>query len=366
MELRFLLGIIRIGDYDFKVWAKKKLSKLITENAAKYVYEAVKAKELADSRSFIAKLICLSDIEFEKIPEMISLIIESRKKEKFTISEIMKMYHSEDSFLVQKSKECIVTNYSNYVHDIIHTSYPTYAEKYEEELYHSGLMGLIIAMKNYSEEKGAFTTYSKMFIRHEINEQLNYHNNNTTVHYNGVQKKIADAINKICEDGYEPTVNRIAIMAELKPEVVKRELDYIERTKFVYLDDNPQEADGLIDYNTSPERIAIENERDQCLLECVESLPPDIRKVVWMVFLTDSSYEKIAKELNLSAGQVRNNMKKGLDQLRSDSRLCEVFSDYLGAAEVELAKYNLPVIPTKKELEQDLDDLLNLMVDNSI
>lgn len=359
--LDVILMALKVEDYELGNWAKNELQVRYGKVAADCIVKAVTLKEEQASKEVIKQLIQKDILDIEETANLILKIKEVRKKDRFSISDIMDMYHSENDFLVRKSKEYIVINYGRYVHNIVHKVYPTYAEKYEEELYHSGLMGLIIAMKGYSVEKGAFTTYSKMFIRHEINSQINFHNNDSTVHYNGVQKKISDAIAQIYDAGYEPSIERIAIMSEIKPEIVKRELDYIERTKFVYLDDGEEEKDEISDYNSSPEHIMLENEKAICIRKCIDSLPETVKQVVILRYQTDFNNEEIAKRLGLTVGQVRNHYQKGLELLRKDSRMCESFGDYMSEADKELAKYNIPVIPTEQEIEQNMAELLTVM-----
>lgn len=150
-------------------------------------------------------------------------------------------------------------------------------------------------------------------------------------------------------------------MSEIKPEIVKRELDYIERTKFVYLDDGEEEKDEISDYNSSPEHIMLENEKAICIRKCIDSLPETVKQVVILRYQTDFNNEEIAKRLGLTVGQVRNHYQKGLELLRKDSRMCEVFGDYMSEADKELAKYNILVIPTEQEIEQNMAELLTVM-----
>lgn len=75
-----------------------------------------------------------------------------------------------------------------YVYDIIHRHYTSYAQKYGEELYQCGCIGLLTAMVNY-DTRCKFNTYCTKFVLHEISAQINFHNNSTTVHFNNIQKK---------------------------------------------------------------------------------------------------------------------------------------------------------------------------------
>lgn len=344
MKMKLVLLAFRFKDREYISWAKAQLGNAFNPRIVSIIQAATCSSDDEECKVHYSVLVQSDLIEAEVAANIMLEIEEVRKKKEPGIAEIMELYHSGNDFLVKKAKEFVVEKYGNYVLNILRKEYPTYAEKYREEMYHSGVMGLITAMKNYNVSKGAFTTYSKLFIKHEINEQINFLNNDTTVHYNAVQRKITEAISAISDEGYEPTVERISIMAEMKPEVVRRELDYIERTKFIYLDDESEDLGDITDYSTSPEKLVIENERYACLQKCIDSLPEVVRKVVWQKYLTSDNNEKIANDLNLSIGQVRNNFQKGLESLRNDRRLCETFYEYLSDADRELMEYLIPVV----------------------
>lgn len=151
--LDVILTALKVEDYELGNWSKNEHQVRYGKVAADCIVKAVTLKVEQVSKEVIKQLVQKDILDLEETANLILKIKEVRKKDRFSISDIMDMYHCGNDFLVRKSKEYIVINYGRYVHNIVHKVYPTYAEKYEEELYHSGLMGLIIAMKGYSVEK---------------------------------------------------------------------------------------------------------------------------------------------------------------------------------------------------------------------
>lgn len=118
-------------------------------------------------------------------------------------------------------------------------------------------------MKGYDVSQGAFTTYSQPFIRHMINSQINFYTG-STVHYTKIQSLINDAIKMLQDKGMEPTVRKITTLTDLKPEIVRRELDCIANTTLQYIDsaDTKDEEYGSM---TSPEDVVIEQTKTAAL-----------------------------------------------------------------------------------------------------
>lgn len=325
--------------------------------------EALK-KEFCEKKSSIIKELCgkmmeqLSEYvpvnENMELTEAFKAAAEQPLKP-FPMDIVMGMYHSGNEFLVKKAKELVVDNYSMYVRDIIHRYYTTYAMKYGDELYQCGCIGLLNAMVNYNSQY-KFNTYCTNFVLHEISSQINFHNNNATVHFNNIQKKINQAITDIRNEGLEPTVSKIAIMTELKREVIERELNYIERTRFQYLDAG-EGNDRACEYEATPEAMFAQKERDDSLHQALMDLPEDFRIIVLMKN-DDCTNEQIARRMHITVGQVKTKYQKGLQMMKRNPHLYETYSDYYSDASIHMSHYSVNAMMPAKDIEEQMDDLM--------
>lgn len=339
------------------------LEKKLSEVSEKGTKEDLK-KSFAEKKSVIVNELCGKLIQelsrvlnFDDALYIMEAFCEaaSNQMKPFPMDIVMNMYHSNDDFLVKKSKELVIDNYSMYVHDIIHKHYSSYALKYGEELFQCGCIGLLNAMVNYNNQY-KFNTYCTNFILHEIHAQLNFHNNNTTVHYNNIQKKINQAIAEIKNEGMEPSVNKIAIKTELKREVIERELDYIERTRFQYLDVEDGN-DRACEYDATPEALFAQKERDESLYQAIQDLPREYQAVVMMKW-DNCTNEEIAKAMHTTIGKIKTKYQRGLQMMKRNPCLYETFSDYYSEAKVHMARYSVNAIMPAKDIEAQMDDLM--------
>ena len=366
-----LTGILLEDDYSFVDYSKKELVKEYGEDAPALFYMALTEKDENEYMNICDQIKNNENIGAEKGQKVIDAVAAIRKKKviRFPIRDIMTMYHSNETYMVDKSKDFICRNYERYVYEIIHKNYPTYARKYGEELFQCGVMGLITAMKGYKPELGEFTTYSKFFIIHEIQKQVNFHHNDSTTYYNGVQRQIFDAINKLKADGMEPTVTRISIVSEIKPDIVRRELDYIETTKFRYLD-SEDEKEQPSEYDDSPEKIATQNELIKNLFESIEELGKTdgeaIKNVVLMKYKGDKTNEQIAKALNISVGHVKAYYIKALKLLRMNPKLASFYGEYLSDAQQQYSKYRPPKLESAANVKKAMDNIDSFIMMDSM
>ena len=376
MSLLCILSSLKLkNDYELRLNAKKELLRRYDEDIydvlniivnivsdTKDKPESVNdAKKLEETQiRYMENLFKMKGFSMEEYAKLVTAISALWGKQKFPmpIECVMEMYHSKDPFYVKKAKEYIVVDFGNYVHDIIHKKYSTYAVKYGEELFQCGCIGLLKAMTNYDVSVGAFTTYCQFFVQHEISEQINFNRNDTTVHFNNIQRKINNAINQLKDEGYDVTIKKISILTELKPDIIKRELDYIERTKFRYLD--AEETDHMCEYEDTPEGIFAKQEKVSALTASINRLPKKYRDVVLMK-MEERTNEQIAKALSIHVGQVKNYFQKGMLLMRKDPCLYSLFPEYISDAEAEMLKYTAQTIAPEKDIDGIMDETLMLL-----
>ena len=151
---------------------------------------------------------------------------ENKEQEK----NYMKLYHSKSKESKDKAICYFVNNYENFIKQL------TYTSKYFDDLLSCGKVGVLDALQKYDPDKGAFTTCSKPYIRHELYRFLYEMVFQCSEHYARLQNKLRKAIKKLKEDGIECTVENISQLTNMSLEVVKRELQ-MQNLKIVSLDE---------------------------------------------------------------------------------------------------------------------------------
>lgn len=375
-------------------WAKKTLSQKYSDNAVKvfqkylrgeagaeedllrmsgietvlrqiYKDEAgsVFKKYLQGGDEVVESLLQMADNgEVQITRELVDSLNKAMREEKVPMPAecMMELYHSEDEFLVKMSKEYAVINYGDYVYECIHKYYSTYATYHLTELYQCGVIGILKAMERYDPASHAFITYAKPYIQHELSNLVNFYNNGISVHYNAIQKKIKTAVDQLNEEGYAVTAQKISLLTDIKPEIVRRELNYMQRTNFQYLDDPDTNIDVPCPYNSTPSAIAEMNEKNRSLYASLLNLDEMTRTVI--VLSTDGyTYEQISKNMDISVGKVKTALTNGIRQLRKDKNLKKAYSDMMSEAESEMMQYETPITETEKSAKAQCISCLSSM-----
>lgn len=100
--------------------------------------------------------------------------------------------------------------------------------------------------------------------------------------------------------------------------------DYLKSASYKARENSVSEEDDLIqiaDKKVTPELRLIKNERQQKIIDAVNSLKPKFKEVVLMCEIYGYSYEDCAKKLNCPLGTVKSrlyNAKKELSLLLAD------------------------------------------------
>lgn len=363
-ELVALMVFLRTDDIELHAYAKDAIEKEypagVFELITKYLAKEGTAKK--KSQEFMSELTALENVDIDSCIEITESFQKAAKAHMrplptdLIMGTVMKMYRSGDERLVKKAKEVVIKGFEKFVHKIIHKYYSTYAIKYGEELFQCGCIGLMKAMENYDSSYFKFNTYCTTFVLHEISGQINFQNNDSTVHFNNIQKKINTAISEIKDEGFTPSVEKIAIVSELQPEVIEREMDYIERTRFKYLDADECKED-IGEYDATPEALFAKKEREKSLFGAIMDLPKEYREIVVMK-CNDYTNEQIASSLDITIGKAKTKYQKALQMMKRNPKLYETFSDYYSEATVHMARYSVSSMMPQKLLKAQMDDLM--------
>lgn len=351
--------LLKEDDYDIREYASKKIAEEYSNDVATLLRRY--AKEDFNEDKEIMLLLDMSKLENMSYEDATDIVAEFKDgmKTEMDIDLAMELYKSGDETLVKKTGEFVIKKYEMYIYNIIHTRYSTYADKFTDELFQCGCEGLLKALRNYDPKSAKFNTYCTGFVCHEISAQINFHNNNTTVHFNNIQKKIEDAMKAIKEEGYEPDVQKIHILTDLKPEIIKRELDYIERTKFRYLDAD-EGLDYSCEYESTPEALYAVKERNSNIYKAIKELPRD-QQIIVVMKMYKSTNEDIAERLNTTISKVKMGYQRALHTLKKSRYLAEINAEYRRDSHICMAHFSAtPLIP-KKTVDEQLKSVMECL-----
>lgn len=240
---------------------------------------------------------------------------------RISIQSIMELYHSEQEWLKQKSRDQIVHSYEKYVYSIIHSEFPQYDGKYMEELFQCGVIGLLNAMDGYRGQH-AFTTYSKLFIIHEMYQFIYYLSEESSPYFAGIKSKIKKAQEVMRENNIVPTVEKISSLTGLSKKVVKRELEVIKRMDHVFLDDQDEKGPvNISDDRSNTEDQAEKNVRAEKVRISMMELSQDKRRILYLHVVENASYGDIAAELNMTIKEVKTYYQEAFSEMRSKKNI---------------------------------------------
>ena len=95
-----------------------------------------------------------------------------RKQKKNQERFYIELYRSGNKDSKDKAICYFFDTYENFIKQQIQQFYPTYKNKYFDDLLSSGKLGLLEALQKYDPDKGTFTTCSKPYIRYELTRFL--------------------------------------------------------------------------------------------------------------------------------------------------------------------------------------------------
>lgn len=354
LTLKTLLALKTKGDYEIRAIAKEELAKRYGFVVLEIIEDVIHTEKEEELKLKLKILDQIKTLKLEDVSALKKEIMVAMREPKLNMESIMELYRSGNEMLLKKSKEYTVEMFSKYIYSLMNTYHKTYVEKYGEELFQCGVIGILNAMKNYHEDEGAFTTYSKLFIRHEMMTHINFLNNGISVHYTKLHNQIRNAISTLKEEEHEVTVKNIAILTDIKPDIIKREMEYMENTRFVYLDDEDV-TEQVSEYSESPEAIAIQKEQYSTLTESMEHLDSITRSVIYMKYCLGHTNDRIAKENGITVRQVKILCQRGLKKLKEDPCMKRVYADRLSEKDRMMLRFITPV----REKVISADDLID-------
>lgn len=82
------------------------------------------------------------------------------------------------------------------------------------------------------------------------------------------------------------------------------------------LEDNTELADGIVDSNSNPEELCLQNERYEFLHQALKKLNEKQRRVIWELFYNNKSQRELAEEMGMSESAMSHFVEYVLAKLR--------------------------------------------------
>ena len=209
------------------------------------------------------------------------------------IMRIMDRYHNGNPEEIEQSKREMLGIMDSYIIRRINDIYPTYKEKYLDDLIQQARVGVLEGMKKFDPTKGAPTTYLKLYIDHEIGLFLTEMVNNTSLYYTKQTKTVSQCISDKKERGIPFTLEDVAIETQVPLKTVKKALELKNRS-FVSIDSGV----NLISETDSPEQVFIKKEEENAV-RCLLFGGNDIHGNEYSKCLTDKELDVILRVYGL-------------------------------------------------------------------
>ncbi len=185
----------------------------------------------------------------------------------------------------------------------------------KEDLIQVGVIGLLLAYRNYKEVKGAkFSTYAYPYIFGKMYEYVNENKNikvskNLLKIYKLVEKTKYDIASKT---GIIPTYEEVALFLELDPSLVFEAVNSAQA--IISLDD---EANELNLHEVIPDNKNVNIDLKMDLANSFKVLNDEEKEIIRSRYYEDLTQSEVAKKLNMTQVMVSRYEKKSLEKMRA-------------------------------------------------
>lgn len=210
-------------------------------------------------------------------------------------------------FLYQKDKDAaldvLCRKYNSFVFHMSHAEYPTF-KKNIEDMYQSGMEGLILSMRTFDPKKGKIPTYGNNFIKKEFSRQVRFDvSGGESEYFYMIHCNIAKAKAYLESIGQEPTVEAVMELTNLSYKVVSREMN---------VDYTTASFDLLANSDFEPEAT----ENAIAVVELLSGLSDYERNIVRMYVLESLSFEYIGEQVGKDKYVVEQDYNDAIEKLK--------------------------------------------------
>lgn len=183
----------------------------------------------------------------------------------------------------------------------------------EDDLFQTGYLGLLKALKSYDPEKEtSFVTYASHAImgeiRHLVRKQASYNRPGCIIEIQYRVDKVIEEYTKV--HGDVPSVAFIAQELKVKEESVRE----VMRAGLVSF----EEIDAAKIHSSAYETFRLPIEDKLTLYQAIKKLSDVQKKVIHMLFCRDMTQQQVADKLGMTQKQVSRLKERSVQILRSD------------------------------------------------
>lgn len=254
------------------------------------------------------------------------------KKEIFR--DIIAKCNCGDKELEHEAKDRMMVELGAFIGSVIKSYYPTYIKDHYDDMFNSGVVGLMIGIRSYNPDLSMPTTYFEPFILHEVSEYVNKYVKGITSYYANNLKKINTAIQAFQRDGKQYTMNDIAIECSMPVESVQRAISMQETSAMIYFENTSfldTEAEKAGHFNASPEDNYLQNEKTEKIFDALNQYLNRQEKEITMRSFGLAGFEResaktISEQMGISIAKVRRFKATALRKLQSVKSLENFFN----------------------------------------
>ena len=234
------------------------------------------------------------------------------QKNKEVDVEIYMLYKSENKDDQKKAKEIAVEYYEKYIHYIISKKYASFSEKYHDELFQCGVIGLIESLRSFDPKRSVLNTWSTPYIYHEMSDFTNQLQNISSPYYANIYWKIERCENNLKNKSEEISAEKIAEITGLNLKIVKKELKTREYRNSCELDEN------TIDISCSENKI-INNIFANEIMSKIESKFTDKHtRIIRFHIYEGYTFSQIAEKMDISLKEAKRLYKQVIIGMRKE------------------------------------------------
>ncbi len=253
-------------------------------------------------------------------------------RERFKI--IMEKYHSGEK---TKAAELAIQELEKFVHSTISKHFSSYTKDYDD-LYQSGILGILAELPKYDPEKGAPTTFFYFHIVHHISRYVNRYSKKTSSYYASTIGSIMKAIEKFKKEGKEYTITDLCIETGLSYETIKTSLEIVDFSNDYSIESEDFANAKMSQNHLSPEDEYIKKTEVEILHKVIETELSPLEAIVikneYGFLPKKLSNSALSEKINVSVDKIKKARNTANRKIRQSPILQSWYKDYYNEIDV--------------------------------
>lgn len=232
------------------------------------------------------------------------------------MEEIMRLRDSGEIEDAVAARDLLVAKFEKYVRYVAARRFSTFVARHSEDLYQSGIVGLMKALPGY-DGSSAFTTYSLNFIVHEMSDYARCAQNMSTPHFAKLQRDLSKARAQIEAEGVRADAKAIAERMGTPEWIVRREMKVAAIGEQVWLDDTTNRELQIAETRGASVEDAVADV-DACerIMKDVSRMDAVRRDIFVSHVLREETYAEIGERVGMEAAAVKAEYRRIVTELR--------------------------------------------------